>query len=356
MKSELFIMLFYFVCAIGISYLVTPYVIKLAHVVGAVDVPADDRRMHTKPMPRMGGLAIFLSFAVVFLTTTHMEFTKVIGLLVGSSIIIACGIKDDISPVSPKFKIVAQLAAAIILFASGFRIEFFTNFFGQFVNHLGIGDYIYISTIISLPVTIFWIVGITNTINLIDGLDGLAAGVSMIAASALTYVAFANGSYEVALLTAIITGSILGFLPYNFNPARIFMGDTGSLFLGFILSAVSIEGALKSTTVFTLFIPVIILGIPIFDTTFAIVRRIASGKSISEADKGHLHHRLIEIGLCHKRAVLSLYFLGILLGVTGILFVNNQMVFGSLSLLASVVLIFIPINKTSNEDEKELKG
>lgn len=352
LENELLMMIVYFTCAIGISYLITPQVIKFAHKIGAVDVPMDNRRVHTKPMPRLGGLAIFASFMIVFLATTNLEINKVVGLVLGSGMIIACGVKDDVNPVSAKFKIVVQLLAALVLFYSGYRIGFLTNFLGEIISHFGAGEYIYISTIISLPITVFWIVGITNTINLIDGLDGLAAGVSMIAAAALTYVAFVNGSVEVAMLTAILTGSILGFLPYNFNPARIFMGDTGSLFLGFILAAVSIEGALKSATVVTLFIPVIILGIPIFDTTFAIIRRVASGKSISEGDKGHLHHRLLTIGLGHKNAVLSLYFLATLLGIAGISFVNNETLYGWTSLLIAMVLIFIPINRTKESEEE----
>lgn len=352
MDNQLLTMILYFACAVGLSYVITPLVIKFAHKVGAVDVPMDNRRVHTKPMPRLGGLAIFVSFIIVFLATTNLEINKVIGLVIGSTMIIACGIKDDINPVSAKFKLAIQVLASLVLFYSGYRIGFLTNFLGDMISHFGASEYIYISTMISLPITVFWVVGITNTINLIDGLDGLAAGVSMIAAAALTYVAFANGSTEVALLTAIITGSILGFLPYNFNPARIFMGDTGSLFLGFILAAISIEGALKSATVVTLFIPVIILGIPIFDTTFAIVRRVASGKSISEGDKGHLHHRLLSIGMCHKDAVLSLYFLASLLGAAGILFVNKQMVSGWISLLIAMILIFIPINRTKESGGK----
>lgn len=352
MENELLMMLMYFVSAVAISYIITPQIIKFAHKIGAVDVPTDNRRVHTKPMPRLGGLAIFASFMIVFLATTNLEINKVLGLIVGSGLIVACGIKDDLNPVSPKFKIVVQVLAALVLFYSGYRIGFLTNFLGEIISHFGTGEYILFSNMVSLPMTVFWIVGITNTINLIDGLDGLAAGVSMIAAAALTYVAFINGSVEVALLTAVLTGSILGFLPYNFNPARIFMGDTGSLFLGFILAAVSIEGALKSTTVVTLFIPVIILGLPIFDTTFAIVRRIASGKSISEGDMGHLHHRLLTIGFGHKNVVLSLYFLAILLGVAGVSFVNNEIVYGWISLVIAMILIFIPINRTREREEK----
>ncbi|BEP30247.1 MraY family glycosyltransferase [Helicovermis profundi] len=358
MNSEIIKLLIYMFMTGGLAYFVTPYIIKLAITIGAVDVPTDNRRVHKIPIPRLGGLAIYIAFISMFLFTTKMSSIKNFGIITSSLIIIGCGLFDDLKPMSAKKKLLFQILAATVLYFSGFKIEFLTNFFDGFIStYFASADYIYISSaLISYPITIFWIVGITNTINLIDGLDGLAAGISFIASIAITYVAFINGRFEVAALTIILAGSILGFLPFNFNPAKVFMGDTGSLFLGLILSIASIEGALKSTTVFTLFVPVVILGIPIFDTSFAIIRRILSGKSIAEADKGHLHHRLLFIGMNQKKAVLSLYFIASLFGLSAVLIVKSQMIYSLLVFLLACILIFIPINKAPMENEKEMRS
>lgn len=298
-----------FFVATVLSLVFTPLVRRLSIKFGLVDIPKDNRRVHKKPIPLAGGLAIFLSLLISFLI--FMPLTRAyIAFLIGAFIIVAIGLYDDKYNMSAKAKFSFQILAAIVLILGGVRIDFFTNpFYGK-------EPLIYLE-ILSIPITIFWVVGITNTINLIDGLDGLACGISSIASLSLMFVAFRYQNIPMAILASILAGSCLGFLPYNFNPARIFMGDTGALLLGFVLSFLTIEGVMKSVAIIAVFIPILILGVPIFDTTFAIIRRKLSGKKISEADKGHLHHKLLYRGLSQRQTVISLYCVSILFGVLG---------------------------------------
>lgn len=330
--------------AFVISFLMTPVARKLAYKVGAVDVPTDNRRVHTKPIPRMGGLAIYVAFTIAMFLFSDIETTKLIGIFLGSTLLVIMGMIDDVKPLRASLKLVVQIVAALILIKFGFRIEFLTNFFEKSgyinFNHL------------STPITVIWIIGITNTINLVDGLDGLATGIATIAACTLAYVAYTNGNVEVATLTLMLAGSSLGFLPYNFNPASIFMGDTGAYFLGFILAAISIEGTLKGTTALTVIIPVLALGLPIFDTSFAIVRRAVTKKPLFEADKGHVHHRLLAIGYNQKGAVLILYCISLLMGVTAISVLNHAMVQVSVLSVIIILMIFIPIYRSFGINEK----
>lgn len=337
--------IFAFITAYAACSILTPLMIALAPKIGAIDVPEDDRRMHTKPIPRFGGFAIFISFLIAVTIYSDLNSSKIFGLILGSSIIVLMGIIDDVRGLSAKTKLIVQIVAASILFYFGFRIEFFTNLFetNQIVR---IG-------LLSFPITIFWIVGITNTINLIDGLDGLAVGISTIAAVTLAYVSFSFGRYETLLLCLILIGANLGFLPYNFNPAKIFMGDAGSMFLGFILAAISIEGSLKSAAAITVFIPVIALGIPIFDTSFAIVRRIINKQPLMQADNGHLHHRLLSIGMEHKKAVMVMYLVSSLLGISVVLLINNLILNTVIIIAIAGFLIYIPIIITSRRKSDE---
>ncbi|MCD1147980.1 undecaprenyl/decaprenyl-phosphate alpha-N-acetylglucosaminyl 1-phosphate transferase [Peptoniphilus sp. KCTC 25270] len=298
-----------FALAIVISLIATPIVRRGSIRYGLVDIPKDERRMHKKPIPLGGGLAIFIALAIGFFV--FMPMTKEnIAFIVGCLIIVGTGLYDDKKNMSPKMKFLMQIVAAIALLLGGVQIDFFTNPF------YGTNPLIYLE-LLSIPITIFWVVGITNTINLIDGLDGLACGISAIASISLMFVAYRYNNMQMAILAALLAGSCLGFLPYNFNPARIFMGDTGALLLGFVLSFLTIEGAMKSVALIAVFIPVLILGVPIFDTTFAMIRRKLSGKSITEADKGHLHHRLLYSGLSQRQTVLSLYCISIVFGIIG---------------------------------------
>ena len=214
-------------------------------------------------------------------------------------------------------------------------ITIITNPFIEFYPYLSIGW-------INIPVTIIWIVGVTNAFNLIDGLDGLAAGIAFISSVTLMIISILNGRLEAAFLTAVLSGAILGFLPYNFNPASIFMGDTGSQLLGFLLAAISIEGAIKSATAFVIAVPILAFGLPIYDTLFAMIRRKVNGKSIMQADKGHLHHRLLDMGLSQKQAVIIMYFISSVLGGSAIIAmqVSTQRAY---FLLASVIVIIVLI-------------
>lgn len=336
-----------------VTYGLTPLVRKLAFKVGAVDIPKDERRVHTKPIPRMGGLAIFIGFLLSYGLFSDMEPIKMGAIIFGASLMVIAGIIDDIHTISAKTKLAFQLVAALAIYSCGIRIEFFSNFLNPEQGMIPLG-------LLSLPVTVFWIVGITNTVNLIDGLDGLAAGISSIGAVTLTLVALQFGGQdialaahmnEVALLTIIVAGACIGFLPHNFNPARIFMGDAGALFLGFVLAAASVEGALKGTAVVAVAIPILALGLPIFDTTFAILRRIMSGKSIAEADKGHLHHRLLQVGMNQKRAVLTLYLIAGLMGASAIFLASHDFVNTFVVLTLAMILIAIPISQTMSSDK-----
>lgn len=331
-----------FVAAL-IAFGLTPFVIKLVTKYGAIDVPNDDRRAHTIPIPTAGGIGMFISFFITFFMFANIGNQRAIGLFIGSLLILIAGLVDDLHVLSAKKKLVFQIAAAIILYFSGYQITFLNNFFG------GSDNYIFLE-LFSFPVTIMWIVGITNTVNIIDGLDGLAAGISTISAVTLGVVALNNSSPEYAMIMFILAGSCIGFLPYNFNPARIFMGDTGAMFLGFILAAMSIQGTLKSATAIAVVIPILALGVPILDTFSAIVRRIRKKKSIAEADKEHMHHKLIFIGYNQKKAVLTMYSISALLGISAIFLVNGQIISCILVALVAVVFILLPLKFRYNKE------
>lgn len=313
-----------FLIALAISYTLTPYAKKLAYRIGAIDVPEDNRRVHKKPVPRLGGLAIYVAFVAtsVLIVLLDKSFQSIIGrdfigIFLGATMIVAIGILDDTKQISAKLKLTVQVLAAVVAIYFGVRIEFISNVFGKSAGTTGLGMF-------SIPLTLFWIVGITNTVNLIDGLDGLAAGVAAIASVSLGVVAYLNGMYPVALLLFILAGAALGFLPYNFNPAKIFMGDTGSLLIGFLLATISIEGVIKTATTIAVAIPVLALGVPIFDTAFAILRRVINKRPIMEADKSHLHHRLLARGLTQKQTVLTLYSVSIFLGASAIFISDSK--------------------------------
>ena len=323
-----------FITALVLSLAFTPVAIWLAPKIGAVDIPKDARRMHTKPMPRFGGMAIFLGSIIamaIFLGNDH----RVLGIILGGICIYALGVFDDLKGSPAKVKLLGQIGCASIVFAYGIRIQFITNHFGDGHSYLvGISGYI---------ITVLWIVGITNTVNLIDGLDGLAAGVSAIASLAIAYTAYIHGMYEVALAMLAIAGGAIGFLPYNFHPAKIFMGDSGSLFLGFMLATLSIMGPVKGATIFATLVPVLVLGIPIFDTAFAILRRIVNKRPIMEADKGHLHHRMMAVGLGQRRTVLMIYGISGIMGTAAILYSRDLFMetIGLVIIAATFIYIYI---------------
>lgn len=344
-QSVIIIGILAFFAALTISYLLTPYAKKLANKIGAIDVPKDNRRVHKKPIPRLGGIAIYLAFIItsVFISIFNSNLlysSEFRGILIGSTIIVLVGVIDDVKEISAKFKLLAQVTAAIIVVYSGVTIDFI-NF--PLINSES--GYVFLR-VFKYPLTIFWIVGITNTVNLIDGLDGLAAGVSTIASLSLAIVAFNIGQYNIGILLLILAGSTAGFLPYNFNPAQIFMGDTGSLVIGFLLATISVEGVIKKAATIAVFIPVLALGVPILDTTFAIIRRKLNGRPIMEADKGHLHHILLAKGFSQKQTVLTLYAISIILGGSAIIVSNATTILsGYLVIIATSILIFLGAQK-----------
>lgn len=318
------------VCAALISFAMTPPVRVLAYKLGAIDIPQDNRRMHKQPIPRLGGLAIYLGFVITSLVFLNLS-PLLITILLGGTGIVVLGTLDDIFRLRASLKFLVQIGVAFIAVWQGITIEQIT-LLGKTINFGGF----------SILITVFWIVGLTNAINLIDGLDGLSCGVSTISAFSLLLVAILMGQNpESILVTGILAGACLGFLPFNTNPAKIFMGDTGALFLGYTLSVISVGGVLKFHTVVSVIIPLLIFALPLFDTTFAILRRVIHGKSPFEPDRGHLHHRLIDMGLNQKQTVAVLYATCALLGLSAILFTSERLWRAAIVILVGIIIFIL---------------
>ena len=289
---------------------------KLAKKIGAIDIPKDKRRMHTDSVPLIGGLAIFLGFLVSTVLFAEIDI-KIIAILSGALIMVVLGVFDDKYALGAKFKLMIQIIAAAIPVIAGVRIE---RIILPFLKSGGI-EFGWLA----YPITILWIVALTNAVNLIDGLDGLAAGVSAIASFSMFLIALMQGNYVIAVMSAALVGACCGFLPYNFSPASIFMGDTGSTFLGFVMASLSVLGLFKIHAIISFAVPFIAFGIPIFDTSFAIFRRIKEHRPIMSPDRGHLHHRLVDMGFSHKQAVLIIYAICIVLGAVAVLSFKSKL-------------------------------
>ena len=324
-----------FAVAAVLSYFFTPPVKNFAHKVGAIDVPKDARRMHKKPIPRLGGLAIYGGFLCSILIFGQLDETMLC-ILLGAVVIVVLGVVDDIMALPALLKFVVQIVAAAIPVCIGdLQIGLFTN-----LNPLSDTPFVHLG-ILAVPVTIIWIVGITNAVNLIDGLDGLAVGVSSIAAITMLAVALLTGNMPIAITMAALAGACIGFMPYNLNPAKIFMGDTGSTFLGYMLATVSIMGLFKFYAVISFAVPFLILGLPIFDTANAIIRRVAAGRSPMSPDRGHVHHKLIDMGFNQKQAVAILYAISATLGLTAVVLTSSGEVKAIVLLLAVLAAILV---------------
>ena len=282
--------------ALVVSFLMTPVVKTFAYKVGAIDVPKDARRMHKVPIPRLGGLAIFIGFMVSILLFSEIT-PELRSILLGAVIIVVLGVVDDIMALPAMLKFVVQIVAALIPATHGVTILAFSN------PNIFSDNLYWVLGSLSIPFTVLWIVAITNSVNLIDGLDGLANGVSAISATTMLVIALVSDQSAVAVVLAALVGACVGFMPYNMNPAKMFMGDTGATFLGYILATMSIQGLFKYYAVISFVVPFLILGLPIFDTTFAFIRRIAHGQSPMHPDRSHIHHRLIDMGLNPTQAV-----------------------------------------------------
>lgn len=322
--------------ALVISFAATPLAKKFAVRVGAMDVPTEVRRVHNHPIPRMGGLAIFLGFIVSVLLFVNIT-VKMRGILFGCVIIVVCGAVDDVKPLKAWQKLIVQIAAAIVAVMHGVLIEVLRS------PGLCGGEEALILGVLSIPFTILWIVGITNSVNLIDGLDGLAVGVSAISSTTMFAVALLVSEGNIAVVLACLTGACIGFMPYNLNPAKIFMGDTGALLLGYVLATVSAVGMFKFYAIVTFVVPILALALPLFDTAFAIIRRLLKGQSPMSPDRGHLHHRLIDMGLTQKQAVAILYAVSAVLGLCAVVLATNGVVRFWLVIVAAVSAVAVGI-------------
>lgn len=345
-----FIMLITFV----LSIILTPLTIKFANKFGFVDIPKDNRRVHAKPMPRIGGLAIvismFIGLLIYYLITINVpsiEFSnKFFGYVIGAIIISVMGLIDDMVNLRARYKFVFQLIAGSIIYFYGISIE-------------GIKiPFIYTDLIdfgfLSFPVTLIWVIGVTNAVNLIDGLDGLAAGISAISATALlTIFITTSASLDAIVITAVLVGAVLGFLPFNFNPAKTFMGDVGSNFLGFTLAAVSILGFAKGYTLIAIIAPILTLGVPIFDTLFAMARRFLAGKPMLSPDGGHVHHRLLKRGFNQRQAVLMLYTITSFLCIVAVTIISADIY--KLLLLICATITFVILGYVTTIKQRHIK-
>ena len=302
--------------ALVVSFMMTPIVKTFAYKVGAIDVPKDNRRMHKTPIPRLVGLAIFIGFMVSIVLFARIT-SEMKSILLGAVIIVVLGIVDDIMALPAMLKFVVQIGAALIPATNGVQILAFSN------PNIFSENLYWVLGGLSVPFTVLWIVGLTNAVNLIDGLDGLANGVSAISATTMLVIALMASEAQVAIVMAALVGASVGFMPYNLNPAKMFMGDTGATFLGYILATMSIQGLFKYYAVISFVVPFMILGLPIFDTAFAFIRRIAHGQSPMHADRSHIHHRLIDMGLNQKQAVATLYVISAILGLSAVVLTTS---------------------------------
>lgn len=336
LTRQVLFMIFAFIVSFAFTFATTPLVKRFAFKIGAIDIPKDNRRMHKKPTPRIGGLAIIFGFTVATLCFAQPS-RQLYGTLAGAAIIAVMGVIDDCKNLPAKLKFVIQIIAAlVVVFAGDIKIDVFTN-----PNFLSDNPYWVLPEWLSVTLTVIWIVFITNAVNFIDGLDGLAAGVSAIMSISLVFISIRVGEYSIAILGIALMGSCFGFLPFNFNPAKIFMGDTGSTFLGFMLATLSIQGVFKSYAVISFAVPLLILGLPLFDALFAMIRRILRGQSPMTADRGHLHHRLVDMGFSQKQTVFILYAISGVLGITAVLLAESGVLRALLLVICVLILLLI---------------
>lgn len=350
-----------FLLAFIVAFMATPYTIKIAKKVGAVSKEDGDRRAHNREMPKFGGPAVILGFVIsvvylliimsiegsINLVGEQQYAHKLIGMFLGMGIITITGIVDDIKEIKPLTKLAGQLLAAIVAVSFGIRIQEIS--WGWFaIPEMG--------EVLSIILTIGWIIGITNAINLIDGLDGLSSGISVISSVSLLIIFLLNGSPMISiLLITALSGALVGFLPFNFSPAKTFIGDTGSNFLGYILSIISILGVAKTYTAVVIVLPIIVLAVPIFDTLWAIFRRIKNGKSIKaivSADNGHLHHKLVRRGFSQKQAVLILYGISAAFGIFAVILFDS----GIWKALSFLLMVIVALALGYKNFEKEKSG
>lgn len=342
------------VISMVIAYITSPLSIRIAHKLGVIDRPKDARRVHKKPIPRFGGMAIFLgSMAAMSIPAGMNEKIKI--AMIGGALMYLLGISDDIKNLKPAVKFIGQWGIATLVYVLGIRITFIGNYFGADVT--GPHANVILSEGVAYIITVFWIVGITNAVNLMDGLDGLAAGCTAIMALSLAYVAYIHGmrlgSMPVCIALVAVAGGCIGFLPYNFSPAKTFMGDGGALYLGYMIAVLSVISPLKRATVVGALIPMLTLAVPIFDTSLAMLRRALRHESIMKADKGHLHHHLMAAGFGQRRSVLIMYGIVGIMGEVAVLL--SRELYKDAFLLFMIAMLYLCIIIIPKRPKKGLK-
>lgn len=331
-----------FVLSAAVAAAMAPLSIRLAHKLGVIDVPRDGRRVHTKPIPRFGGLAIFAGSMAAMTLAAEMN-TNIKTAMIGGMLMYLLGVADDLTDLKPSVKFTGQILIASAMYSMGIRIRFISNYFGAATDdpHANL----ILSSGAAFIVTVVWIVGITNAVNLMDGLDGLAAGCAAIMALSLAYVAYIHGirlgMMPVCIALVAVAGGCAGFLPYNFSPARTFMGDGGALYLGYMIAVLSVISPLKRATVVGALIPMMTLAVPIMDTAFAMLRRTLRHESIMKADKGHLHHHLMAAGFGQRRSVLIMYGIVGIMGEVSVL-VSREL-YKDAFFLAMIAVLYLTI-------------
>ncbi|MBR7143237.1 MAG: undecaprenyl/decaprenyl-phosphate alpha-N-acetylglucosaminyl 1-phosphate transferase [Clostridia bacterium] len=330
----------------AIAFAATPFVRRLAIRVKALDIPKDERRMHKKPIPLLGGLALFTAFIAAYLILFPITSENLFFLL-GALVIVAVGTLDDIRPLSPAIKALGQVVACLFPIFGGMQIDYI-GWFG--------GEYLGFHPWISVLLTLVWMFAIINAINLVDGLDGLAVGLSAISAIAMLVISIMIGNPITAVTSALLAGACLGFIPYNINPAKIFMGDAGALFLGYVLACLSVQGMFKAYTVISLFVPLCIFAVPLFDTVTSFLRRLLKGKNPFQGDKQHLHHKLILKGLTQTQSVLVLYSASAIIGLAAVVIAEGSLLVGFVLMLVAIAVSFALTGIFSRVDKETSKA
>ena len=307
-----------------VSLIITPIIIKISYRLGIVDKP-NYRKIHKQPISVLGGTVILFSF-LIGIWLGHPIETEVKPLIIGAVIIYLVGLIDDIYDLKPLVKLAGQIVAALVVVFYGVTIDFISLPIGPTI-HFGI---------LSVPITVIWIIAITNAINLIDGLDGLASGVSAIALLTIGFIAILQGNIFIIMICSVLFGTLLGFLVFNFHPAKIFLGDSGALLIGFIVGFLSLLG-FKNITFVSLFFPIVILAVPFIDTLFAMIRRVKKGQHIMQADKSHLHHKLLQLGYSHRQTVMLIYSIALMFSLSSIILYLSQP-WGVLMMLILIVI------------------
>ena len=337
-----------------VAFATTPVSIRLAHKLGVIDTPKDNRRMHKTPKPRFGGMAIFLgSMAAMIIPAGMNEKIKI--AMMGGVLMYGLGVADDILDIKPLTKFISQVFIASAVFAMGIRISFISNYFGSKATDANAN--VLLGAGVAYIITVLWIVGITNAVNLMDGLDGLAAGSVAIMSSSLAYIAYIHGtrlgSMPVCIALVAVAGGCLGFLPFNFSPAKTFMGDGGALYLGYMIAVLSVISPLKQATVVGALIPMLTLAVPIFDTALAMLRRLLKHESMMHADKGHLHHHLMAAGFGQRRSVLIMYGIVGIMGIVAVL-ISRELYIDAF-FLGMIALLYLGIIIVPKKPKKNIK-